>query len=84
MKTKIKKQAMELYNNNNQKLEIEEIIDMIIDKTTDELLEQIQTEFNQEFELGNLKQPLSISNEYYLNLKLKDIKNQINNKDNIK
>ena len=77
MKNRIKKQAIEWYNKNSSKFEIDEFVEMIIDTTTDELLEQIHNELNQEFEVGNLKQPLSISNEYYLTLKMKDIKNQI-------
>ncbi len=82
MKNRIKKEIIDWYNNNETDIQIDEFIDIIIDKTTEELISEIQNELNQEFKLGNLKQPLSISNEYYLHLKMTDIKNQIYRKNN--
>ncbi len=82
MKDKIKKEAIEWYNNNESNIQIDELIERIIDKTTEEIITQIQNELNQEFKNGNLNQPLSISNEYYLHLKMTDIKNQMYRKNN--
>jgi len=76
MKDKILKEIMEWYDTQEEKPEvfIEDFIDRIIDKTADELFEEIKDELKDEFEKGNLKHPFIISPEYYLYLKLKEIK----------
>ncbi len=86
MKEKIKKDMMEWYQekNNNSNFQLDEFADVIIDKTTDALFEEIRGELENEFKIGNLKQPLTISDEYYLHLKLTDIKNKCLNKLNNK
>jgi hypothetical protein len=78
MKEKIKKDVLELFKEKNidSNFNLEEITDVIIDKTTDALLEEIRNELENEFKTGNLNQPLTISDEYYLHLKLTDIKNK--------
>ena len=78
MKDKIKKEVLEWYKDKNKDPEphFDEFIEFIIEKTTDTLMEEIKTELNEEFKEGNLKQPLTISNEYYLHLKMVDIKNK--------
>ena len=78
MKEKIKNEVVNWYKEKNQKInpKIEEIIELVIEKTTDALFEEIKNELNQEFQDGNLQQPLTISNEYYLHLKFTDIKNK--------
>jgi len=78
MKTKILKEVMEWYDKQEDKnsMFIEDFVDLVIDKTTDALIEQIQGEFENEFEKGNLQHPFIISSDYYLYLKLKEIKNK--------
>jgi len=46
------------------------------------LFDEIKDELKYEFEKGNLKHPFIISNDYYLYLKLKEIKNKFNNDTN--
>ena len=58
-------------------LYMDEFIDIVINKTANALLDELQTELKNEFESGNLKHPFIISNEYYLYLKLKEVKNKI-------
>jgi len=84
MKEKIKKDIMNLYQekNSDSDFKFEDLADIIIDKTTDALFEEIRIEFENEFKKGNLKQPLTISDEYYLHLKLKDIKSKCLNNPN--
>ena len=52
-------------------------VDLVISKTTDFLFEEIKDGFKEEFEKGNLKHPFIISSEYYLYLKLKEIKDKV-------
>jgi hypothetical protein len=80
MKNKILKEVTNWYKNQEDKQEVQlpnELINVLIDKAADAILEEITTELKDEFEKGNLKQPFFISDEYYLYLKLKDIKNNI-------
>ena len=76
MREKIIKEAMEWYNGQEKNPKMEEFIDLVINKTAESFIEHLQTEFEQEFSQGNLKHPFFISNEYYLELKLKDVKNK--------
>ena len=78
MKDKILKEVLEWFKDQDNKddVYIEDFVDLIIDKTTDALFEEIQDEFKVEFDKGNLKHPFIISSDYYLYLKLKEIKNK--------
>ena len=76
MKDKILDEAMKWYENQDNNPPIEDFIDLVINKTADSMMEHIRSELEQEFTNGNLKHPFFISNEYYLELKLKDIKNK--------
>ena len=78
MKDKILKEAIDWYNQHEDKNEIyiEDFVDLVIDKTTDALFHKIKEEFEDEFQKGNLKHPFIISSDYYLYLKLKEIKNK--------
>lgn len=76
MKDKILDEAMKWYENQDKNPSIEDFIDLVINKTADSVMEHVRTELEQEFTDGNLKHPFFISNEYYLELKLKDIKNK--------
>jgi hypothetical protein len=79
MKDKILKEVVEWYNQQKVKDEIfiEDFVDLIISKTTDFLFEEIKDGFREEFDKGNLKHPFIISSDYYLYLKLKEIKDKV-------
>jgi len=76
MKNKIKKEAIEWYENveNHDNESIENFIELIMDKTTDFIFEEIKKQFKEEFLSGNLKHDFIISPDYYLELKLKEVK----------
>jgi hypothetical protein len=76
MKNKILDEAMKWYETQGTSPPIEDFIDIVINKTADSMIEHIKEELEEEFSCGNLKHPFFISNEYYLELKLKDIKNK--------
>jgi len=79
MKDKILKEVVEWYNQQKVKDEIfiEDFVDIVISKTTDFLFEEIKDGLKEEFEKGNLKHPFIISSDYYLYLKLKEIKDKV-------
>ncbi|KAA0005800.1 MAG: hypothetical protein DRM99_03105 [Thermoplasmata archaeon] len=81
MKDKILKEVLDWCKNNEDKpnFYIEDFVDVVINKTTDVVFEEIKNELKNEFENGNLKHPFIISDEYYIYLKLKDIKNKLIN-----
>ena len=78
MKDKILKEAIDWYNKHDDKnnIFIEDFIDLVIDKTADALVEQIKDGLEEEFAKGNLQHPFIISSDYYLYLKLKEIKHK--------
>ena len=78
MKDKILKEALEWYEKHEDKSNvcIEDFVDVVIDKTANALFEEIKEGLKEEFEKGNLKHPFVISSDYYLYLKLKEIKNK--------
>lgn len=78
---KILKEVINWYEQYKDKnnVYIEDFVDVIINKTTDVLFDEIKDELKYEFEKGNLKHPFIISDDYYLYLKLKEIKNKFNN-----
>jgi len=76
MKNKIIDEAMKWYETQGTNPPIEDFIDIVINKTTDSIMDHVREELEQEFSNGNLKHPFFISNEYYLELKLKDIKHK--------
>lgn len=82
MKERILKEITEYYKNKGQNTEeiSEELLKIIIDTTADEIFERLKNDLKNEFETGNLQHPFVISDEYYLHLKLTDIKNGILNK----
>ena len=79
MKDKILKEAIEWYSKQEDKknIFIEDFVDLVINKTADILFEEVQEGFKEEFYKGNLKHPFIISSDYYLYLKLKEIKNNL-------
>jgi len=76
MKEKIKKEIIDWYENleNPDNESIEDFIDIVMDKTTNYILEEIKKQFKDEFLSGNLKHDFIISPDYYLELKLKEVK----------
>ena len=81
MKDKILKEVLEWCEKHEQKpnFYVEDFVDTVVDKTAALLIEELSKELKTEFESGNLKHPFIISDEYYLYLKLKEIKNKIIN-----
>ncbi len=79
MKDKILKEVLDWCETHEEKpnFYVEDFVDVVIDKTTEKLLEEIKNELKNEFKKGNLKQSFIISDDYYLYLKLKEIKNKI-------
>jgi len=78
MKDKILKEVLEWYDTHEEKPDIfiEDFIDKVIDTTADALFDEVKDGLKDEFEKGNLKHPFIISPEYYLYLKLKEIKHK--------
>ena len=76
MKDKIRKEALKWYDSQEEKpnVFIEDFVDIVIDKTADNLIEEIKKGLKEEFEKGNLQHPFVISDDYYLYLKLKELK----------
>lgn len=81
MKDKIIKEIVEWCEKQENTLDIymEDFVNYIVDKTVTVLFEELKNDLKNEFENGNLKHPFVISDEYYLYLKLKEIKNKILN-----
>ena len=81
MKDKIIKEVTEWCEKQEKTPDIymDEFVDLVINKTANALFEEIKIELENEFESGNLQHPFIISDEYYLYLKLKEIKNKIVN-----
>ena len=76
MKDKIKKEVLEWYENieNHDKESLETFVDLVMDKTTEVLFEEIKKQLKDEFLSGTLKHDFVISPDYYLELKLKEVK----------
>ena len=79
MKDKILKEVVDWYNQhkNQDDIYIDDFVALVIDKTADVLFEEIKDGFKEEFDKGNLKHPFIISSDYYLYLKLKEIKDKV-------
>ncbi len=79
MKDKILKEVLNWFENQENKddVYIEDFVDLVIDKTADVLFDEIKDGLKEEFEKGNLKHPFVISSDYYLYLKLKEIKHKL-------
>ncbi len=75
MKEKIKHDIMTWYNNqeHHEDHTLEDLIDLVMEKTTESLIEEIKKQLKDEFINGNLKHDFIISPDYYLELKLKEI-----------
>ena len=76
MKEKILQEALEWYEQQDEKPDLSEFVNLVISKTADSIFETVEEGLKQEFDNGTLTHPYFISNEYYLELKLKEIKAQ--------
>jgi hypothetical protein len=78
MKDKILKEVQNWYDERMDKDEVffEDFVDIVINTTANLLFEEIKDGFKEEFNKGNLKHSFVISPEYYLYLKLKEIKDK--------
>jgi len=76
MKDKIKREVLEWFENNecSDDESMGCFVDLIMDKTTEGLFEEIRKQLKDEFLSGNLKHDFIISSDYYLELKLKEVK----------
>ena len=74
MKDKILQEALKWYESQGKNPEIGEFVDLVINKTADAIFDEVESELKNEFAVGNLKHPFVISCDYYLDLKLKEIK----------
>ena len=74
MKDKILQEVLEWYKSQGKNPDIKDFVDIVINKTSDVIFDEIKTEFKSEFASGTLKHPFIISSDYYLDLKLKEIK----------
>ena len=85
MKDKIKREMIEWLENNecDNEESIEGFVDLVMEKTTEGLLEEIKKQFKDEFLSGTLKHDFVISPDYYLELKLKEAKQNFSKSDNI-
>jgi len=74
MKEKILQEALEWYESQEKNPDIGDFVSLVIDKTADSIFDDVKNEFKNEFASGNLQHPFVISSDYYLDLKLKEIK----------
>jgi len=74
MKDKIKKEVLDWLEDNECDTEesIEGFVDLVMDKTTEALVDVVKKQLKNEFETGTLKHDFIISPDYYLELKLKE------------
>ena len=78
MKDKIFQEVMKWYENQGESPDIEDFVVQVIDKTASVLLDDIRNQLKNEFASGNLQHPFIISSDYYIDLKLKEIKEKYN------
>jgi hypothetical protein len=76
MKDKLLDDIKKWYDNQKENPDISDFVDLVIDKTTNSIFDTVKKELENEFTIGNLEHPFIISSEYYLELKLKDIKDK--------
>jgi len=76
MKDKIKREVLDWLENNECDGEeaVEGFVDLVMEKTTEGLIDEIKKQLKNEFLTGNLKHDFVISPDYYLELKLKEAK----------
>ena len=60
---------------------IKSFVNLVVDKTTESLLEEVKKQLKNEFETGTLKHDFIISPDYYLELKLKEAEQNFSKSD---
>ena len=85
MKNKIKREVLDWLENNDCDNEeaVNCFVDLVMDKTTEGLLEEVKKQLKDEFQTGNLKHDFIISSDYYLDLKLKEAKQNFSKSNDI-
>lgn len=78
MNEKILKEVLAWYDGheNCTNVDVKTFVDLIIDKTADVIFDEVKNQLKNEFEEGTLTHPFIISPDYYLDLKLKDIRDR--------
>lgn len=76
MKAEIMKEVLSWLEDNecDDEEAVKNFVNIIMDKTTESLLEEVKKQLKNEFDTGTLKHDFIISPEYYLELKLKEAK----------
>ena len=74
MNDKILEEALKWYESQGKNPDIGDFVNLVINKTADAIFDEIKDSLKNEFATGNLKHPFIISGDYYLDLKLKEIK----------
>lgn len=76
MNDKIKKESLKWYKDKKKHDDqsIETFVEMIINRTSDDLINVVKTVLKKEFKDGTLKHNHVVSSDYYLDLKLKEAK----------
>ena len=76
MSDEIKKEVLRWYKDKKKhdSQSIESFVDLIINRTADALIDEVKTALKKEFEDGTLKHNHVVSSDYYLELKLKEAK----------
>ena len=82
MKDKIRKEVLDWLENNDcdDEESIIGFVDLVMDKTTEGLLEEVKKQLKNEFATGTLKHDFIISPDYYLELKLKEAEHNFSRK----
>ena len=75
----IKKELVTLYKSRKKQKDksIEMFADSIIERVTDAVIEEVEKILKKEFKDGTLKHNHVVSHEYYLELKLKEVKHNL-------
>jgi len=83
MKDNIIKEVLEWLEENecDDEEAIKSFINLVMDKTTESLLEEVKKQLKNEFETGTLKHDFIISPDYYLELKLKEAEQNFSKSD---
>ena len=76
MNDMIKKESLKWYKDKKKhdSQSIETFVDLIINRTLDALIDEVKTVLKKEFEDDTLKHNHVVSSDYYLELKLKEAK----------
>jgi len=79
MKYRIRKEALEWYESVEDRTgqSIETLVDFIMNRTAEALVDEVKTVLKKDFRDGTLKHNHVVSPEYYLELKLKEARQNL-------